>query len=301
MIRRSRELHERRVLKILGYLERHFYEQVMPLSAEVCNFGDGIVAFDDRLNGEYKAVVAGDAWGENFGKSWDHAWFKLQAVVPAEWQGKRVVALMHINAEGTIFDTEGMPLTCITAYSEWDQAIKRERIEVFERASGGERVELWIEASVSLMYGINVDPYVTGDVPTKYGHHKAVVDRLDLAIWRKDIWELYLDMETLYALCKALPEKSVRRDRILHCLNKAIDILEFDEETIRACRDILKNAPMPARSRLMPWVTRILTPPGCGHTKRAFASARALFRRKSCSMTNTPTTSLAHRKPSIML
>ena len=240
MIRRSRTLHEKRITKILGYLERHFYEDARPLQAEVCNFGDGIVTFDNRLTGVYSPVAAGDSWGENFGKSWDHAWFHLQGAVPAEWRGQHVVALMHIGAEGTLFDNDGMPLSCITAFSEWDQSIKRERHELFADARGGEPVELWIEASVSLMYGINVDPYVSGDTPTKYGHHKAVVDKLNLAIWRKDIWSLHLDIETLFALSQALPEKSVRRDRILHALNAAIDVLEFDPATIQKCRDLLR-------------------------------------------------------------
>ncbi|MFA6076097.1 MAG: glycoside hydrolase family 38 C-terminal domain-containing protein [Negativicutes bacterium] len=240
MIRRARELHEKRIRRTLEQLEDKFYEPGIPLEATYCNFGDGIVAFADRLNGEYKPVQAGAAWGENFGKTWDHAWFQLKGVVPAEWQGKNVVALLHIGAEGCVYDNEGMPLQGITAYATWDPGFYRDRLELFERARGGEAVELWIEASVSLMFGVPIDSQLKNGLPAKLGYHKAVVNKLNLAIWRKDVWELQLDIKTLFDLSQALPELSVRRDRILHAINRAIDILEFDAETISRCREILR-------------------------------------------------------------
>lgn len=240
MVRRARTLHEKRVFKTLEYLEKNFYEQTIAFEAKYCNFGDGIVPFADRLQGEYQSIRPSETWGENFGKSWDHAWFQITAVVPENWRGKTVVALLHIGAEGCVFDNAGIPLQGITAYAAWDTSFYRDRLELFDQADGGERVELWIEASVSLMFGVALNSCAKGDIPEKLGYHRAVVDKLSLAVWRKDIWDLHLDIKTLFALAQTLPEQAVRRDRILHAVNQAIDILELDTDSIRKCREILR-------------------------------------------------------------
>ena len=236
MIEKERKLYEQRIEVFLKRLPGLFYEDEMFLKAEICKF-DPIVPFEKRLNGNYKPIKNGDKWGKN----WERAWFHVIGTVPERWQGKRLVALLNVGGEALAFSPDGIPVAGLSFHSLWPlNNFKRDRLSITENAAGGEQIEYWIEASAGQLFGLQLDQG-RGDLrPVSYGNYEAAFQFTKLAIFRKDTWDLYLDCFVLNDQMKALPEKSVRRARILRAVMQAIDCFQSDEESVQTAQDLLR-------------------------------------------------------------
>ncbi len=235
MIDNERKLYEQRIEVFSKRLKSLLYEQEIPIETEYCKF-DPIVPFEQRLVGKYKPIKPGDKWGKN----WERAWFYLKAVVPGEWKGKKVVVRINLGGESLVFSNEGMPLAGLSFHTIWMMSeFVRDRFPITDNANGGEQIELWLEATAAQLFGLKLeeDPGIMN--PVRFGNYEAAVQYVNLAIFRTDIWQLYLDCFLLNDLMKALPEKSVRRARILSALMKAIDCFHQDEKSVQNSRAFL--------------------------------------------------------------
>jgi len=172
-----------------------------------------------------------------WGKNWDHAWFHLTGSVPIAWKGKKICARINLGSEALIFSKNGTPIYGLSVASLWPtQDFKRERFDICQSARGGEVVELWIEASAAQLFGLQLMNDEGKLAPRKYGHYEACVKTIELTVFRKDIWDFYLDCTLLNDQMRALPPNSVRRARILFAVNRAIDHFHDDEESIRKAK-----------------------------------------------------------------
>ncbi len=238
MFEGERKFLESRAGALLLRLQELFYEDERPLEAEYAVFEPG-VGWSGRLNGDYRPITVGTAWGND----WKKAWFHLSGRVPEVWKGKRVCARIHLGGEGLIFDTKGVPVQSLTVHNIWgpDKEIIRDRFDLFSKARGGESVDIWIEASAGQLFGLPLNPDRGNTVPDRFGQYEAVVRDLTFAMFRRDIWELYLDTMVLAELMKILPQKNVRRKRILYALNRMIDAFTGDPENVALSREMLKG------------------------------------------------------------
>jgi len=236
MIENERKLYEQRIEVFLRRLKSLFYEQPTPLTIEYSKFTENM-PFEQRLEARYQPVQKGAAWGRN----WERAWFHLQGTVPREFSGKCVVALINPGGEGLLFDATGTPLAGISVHTLWPMhEFFRNRVEITENARGGEKVDLWLEATAGELFGLRLEND-KGDLrPEYYGNHVATIGDMQLAIFRKDIWHLWLDFMVLDDQMRALPEKNVRRARILRALNRAIDLFTGHPETVLHARELLQ-------------------------------------------------------------
>ena len=236
MLESERSLYERRVGRFLGRLESLFYEMKTPFSMEYSS-SETPVPFDRRLDAEFQAIRIGEAWG----KTWSSAWFHLQAAVPQSWKGAHVAALLNFTGEACIFSGQGEPIQGLTGFSTFNGSFTRDRYSITPSSRGGEAVDLWIETAANGMFGVELKADPSRDDPDRHGTFDAVVKDAYLAIFREDIWHLYLDCAVLNDLMLALPEKSVRRFRILRRLNDTIDAFLGDPENVGACRRVLAD------------------------------------------------------------
>ena len=214
------------------------------LKAEFARTEDHVL-FKDRLSLTYSEITEGGKWGE----TWDSAWFKLTATVPAEWRGRKVAAFLDFNGEGLIFSKEGVPLQGITNMSVFAHRFSRDTFVVLDKCRGGEKIELWVETAANGLFGLgNVlndinDPDInleeSGD--RRYGYHEGKVNKCKLAIFDEDMFQFYNDFNVLFSLAEGLPEASVKRARILRCLNEASNALKENPANAPRCRDILKT------------------------------------------------------------
>lgn len=236
MIEKERILYEKRIDLFINRIKTLFYEDEIFMNAEYSRFS-GDLPFGKRLRGDFSEIKVGDSWGKN----WQRAWFHLQGSVPEKWQGKCVAARVNLGGEALLYSQDGTPVSGLSVHTIWDNSeFRRDRILIAEQAEGGEKVDFWLEATAGQLFGLKLS-VEKGDVqPEVYGRYEATVQDLALAVFRKDIWLLYLDSFVLNDQMKALPEKSVRRARILHALNRAIDCFLGDEKTTQQAREFLR-------------------------------------------------------------
>jgi alpha-mannosidase len=235
MIHRERLLYEQRCEQFVERLKTFFYADATSLQAEYCVF-EPPVAFHRRREGKYAPIQVGQTWGSN----WQVAWFHIHGVIPEKWKGLPVVARLNLGGEGCIFDHEGTPVRAISVHSIWLPGFKRDRVPIVESAQGGEKIDLWIEVTAAQLFGLALLPDPSLSDPKRFGHLEARTEDLTLAVFRSEVWQLYLDAFVLNNLMKALPEKNVRRARILYALNRAIDVFQGDDSTVAQAREILK-------------------------------------------------------------
>ena len=162
----------------------------------------------------YRRVADGFRWG----KPWGTAWFRLRFRIPARYRGETVVLQFQTGGEALIF-RNGRPV----------QALDRGRDEyiLFDRARGGERVELWVESGANQSFG-------------EFAEREMRLPRL--AILNRDAWDAYWDMAALADMIDpvehklgwdgrssshALHRDDTRRARILFALRQAVDLFDY--------------------------------------------------------------------------
>ncbi|MCJ7682280.1 MAG: alpha-mannosidase 2c1, partial [Candidatus Aminicenantes bacterium] len=244
------KLAEARMEPFLRRLKTLIYEEKRSLRIECCLFSP-MVPFEQRLEGHYRPIGPGESWGEN----WDRAWFRLRGQVPAEWKDREVCAHIDLGGEGLIFDGNGVPRQGLSVHTIWPHPdFDRKRFFLFDPARGEEEIDLWVEASAGELFGLELQPDVADSPPETYGRHRAVIGECFLAVFRKDIWRLFLEASLLFDLMKSLPENSVRRKRILRVLGAAADVFSPMKEDVGRSSGALRpeldkpNAPSDLRT-----------------------------------------------------
>jgi alpha-mannosidase len=168
---------------------------------------------------EGRAIAEGDVWG----RTWETAWFHLTGRVPADWSGRTVVAQIDLGGEGLLLLPGGECLQGISNHSIFSREFKRDIVHLFRPCRGNEEVDLYAEASASELFGVRapLDP-PEGD-PDRHGRYEARIERLRLAVFDVAVWSLMCDLRVLLGLVRRLPEKGVRRARLIHAAGKAAD------------------------------------------------------------------------------
>lgn len=231
---REIQLYETRVAQFIDRLPGWFYGAETTLTAEVA-LAEPPVPYDRRLELTYRPITLGERWGAN----WQVAWFHLTGAVPADWKGKPVVARLNLGGEGLVFDPAGTPVHALSVHSIWLPEFRRDRFSIADPARGGETVDLWIEATAAQLFGLQLVGDPQADDPKKHGHLEAAVRDLTLAVFHPEVWHLHIEAWLLNNQMKALPEKSVRRARLLRALMQAADAFQGDAASTAAARAIL--------------------------------------------------------------
>lgn len=235
MFNKERLLYEARIETFKRYITGLFYPESVALKAEFCKFSP-MVSFSDKEKGNYQPASIGLQWGSN----WEKAWFSLEGKVPDNWKGKTVCAKLDIGSEALIFNDAGKALQAISVHSVWDPGFVRDRYELFEVANGGENVKLWLEAAANQYFGLQLVRDPEPNAPNPNGVHLPTVKELNLVTFRKNVWNLYQDIELLAGLLHTLPEDSVRRSRILKALMQGIDSFSPSDQGVEVFRELLK-------------------------------------------------------------
>jgi alpha-mannosidase len=236
MLDYERSLYEKRVRSFIARLEGLVYQRRIPLKMKV-RVTDEPIMFAHRLEGDYRSIGLNDIWG----RAWQSAWFHLQGRLPKEWAGSRVIALLNFTGEACVFSESGIPLRGLAGHSIFHPEFVRERYPLFSSCSGGESVDLWIEAAANGLFGVDKDKDPPRDDPERHGHFEARVKAAHVAVFREDLWHLLLDARVLNDLMVSLPKRSVRRSRLIRALSEAIDIFSEDEQSASEARRRLER------------------------------------------------------------
>lgn len=248
-------IYEKRFVKFVSRLQTNApLLAEVPFAAEFYKSAE-TVPFAQRLNGKYLPIKKGDHWGEE----WDNAWFHLTTTVPPEWTGKEVVAHVNFNGESLVFGGDGCPLFGLTSGSVFSEAYGKDLHYLTKSAKSGEKIELWIEATASQLFGI-VLPQDPGRASLKrHGSYDGRVVNCELCLFSRDTWDLLQDLEILLSLfqglrlppvntnegasfgsAKKLTQFSPRQKRILYLVNEAINVYADNTANAAAARAVLK-------------------------------------------------------------
>ena len=230
------KLYITRISRFIDRISTMILSESVPFTMQFWNCGDAI-PFAERLQGDYREITEGALWG----KDWESAWFHLEGEVPAEWAGQKICAHLDFGGEGLIYLPDGEFLQGITNGSVFDNEFARDIVHLNEEYLAKSGVELWIETAANGLFGMFTEPDPAVDSPHRYGHYEAKVNKARLCLFDDNVWHLWLDLKIIWGLIKTLPEKSVRRKRLIRCANKAIEVFQDSVENSNAARAVLKT------------------------------------------------------------
>ncbi len=236
MLKKEEEIFVKRIDRFHKRIAKQILGDSIPFEAEYAWSKDP-VPVAERAKGKFKSIREGDVWGQ----AWESAWFHLKAQVPKSWAGKTVVAHLDFTGEGLVVLPDGSLLQGITSGSVFDEEFSRDVVRLFDPAEGGEDVELWVETASNSLFGVFLDPDPAPGDPKRFGHFESTVKHMRLCVFQKELWHLWLDLRVLLGLVKKLPEKGVRRLRLIRCANEAIDAFGDDPQNAARSREILQK------------------------------------------------------------
>ncbi len=225
-----------RIERFRNRISKFIIQDWTSLQAEYC-WSENHVSFDQRHTGVYRPIGEGDVWGE----AWESAWFHLRGYVPAEWAGLSVAGQLDFTGEGLVVDNTGRPLQGISKGSVFDQDFARSIVRLFNPAEGGEEVDLWVQTSSNDLFGLYLELDPAPSMASRYGHYQSKVNQIRLAIINESVWHFWLDFTILAGLVKTLPEPSVRRARIIRCLNNAVNVFGDSIGNTDKAREVLNT------------------------------------------------------------
>jgi alpha-mannosidase len=176
---------------------------------------------EDAPRQAYTPVQPGYTWGP----IWSDVWFRFTAVVPPEWRGQTVCALIDCGAEAVVWVGD-----------DPKQGIDENHREylVTDSAIGGEEITLYVQAT-----GMN--PYVSVDArPVEPPPNPFTFRYAHVAVWDREVTALYFDMQVALEVLKELPAHEPRRAQLLYALNQAVNAFDpSDRGSIARCRQIV--------------------------------------------------------------
>lgn len=245
----DRDLIESRLRRVLSErIVPAVYPHRVPLKAGIWNAPGEPVPVAEGLAAPRTSLNAADRWGAPWGTSW----ITVRGTVPAEWAGRTVEAIIDLGfdanmpgfqCEGLVYRPDGTPVKGLNPNNQW--------VRVADAASGGENVELHVEAAANPII-LDYHPFL----PTELGERETAgaepqyrIARLELAVFDRDVWDLVIDLEVLGELMAELPEDGARRWEILravdHCLD-ALDLQDVNGTSAAARRELEQVLAAPA-------------------------------------------------------
>ncbi|MFF3014560.1 alpha-mannosidase [Streptomyces sp. NPDC057939] len=234
----DRSIAEHRLRRVLAErVKPAVRSRSVPLTVERWDAPGEPVPVAEGLSAPYGPCAPGDAWGP----AWGTTWFKVTGSVPADWAGRAVEAVLDLGfdrmmpgfqCEGLVHRADGSEVKGLNPYNDW--------VRVADRATGGERVEWYVEAASNPVL-VSHSPTYEGDRPTSGDQPLYRLARMDLTVFETEVWELVQDLEVLHELMTQLDGADARRYAILRAVDSALDEVDLTDVpgTAAAARALL--------------------------------------------------------------
>jgi alpha-mannosidase len=215
-------------------LPRHFYRPLASVDLSGFVTGDQLTA-EEALRGDFVPMPPDTEWGAK----WEYGWFKGQVVLPGEAAGQRIVLAVDVGAESAVF------IDGVLAGAK-DQ--HHRHITLARQGIPGTRYDVLAEGYAG--HGPRVEH--TGPTPPgretvpEPGPTQAVVGQSTFGVWQEDVYQLWVDVETLYEVRENVDQNSLRVAEIDRALRDFTVIVDYELpraemlETVRTCRQRLK-------------------------------------------------------------
>ena len=191
---------------------------------------------EEALQGQFAAMPPGTTWG---GK-WEYGWFQGSVTTPPEAAGKRFVLAVDVGTAGVLIFVDGQ------AAGSRDDG--RSHLALSRQAQPGRQYDILLEAYAGhggRPCGCGPTPPDRVTVPEPPAQ-QAVIGRSTFGIWQEEVYQLWLDVETLHSLRGAIDAQLLRVDQIDAALREMTLVVDFENspqsmlDSCRRGREILK-------------------------------------------------------------
>ncbi|MFQ6100823.1 MAG: alpha-mannosidase [Anaerolineae bacterium] len=215
-------------------LPHHFYRPLGTVDLNGFTTIEQLTAAQ-ALKGDFKPMPPGTRWGTK----WEYGWFKGEIVLPEEAAGQRIALRVDVGAESAIF---------INGHIAGAKDHHHHEVTLCVSGVPGTQYAVLVEGYAG--HG----PRVTHAGPTPPGREtvpepgstQATVGESSFGIWEEDVYQLWVDIETLTQIRDNVDPNSLRVAEIDQALRDFTLIVDFElphaemRETIRACRGRLR-------------------------------------------------------------
>ncbi|GAA3773838.1 glycoside hydrolase family 38 C-terminal domain-containing protein [Plantactinospora mayteni] len=197
------------------------YRDVEPVRVEAAHLPGEPVAAGEGLALAYSPFQVGQPWG----RAWSTTWFRFTGEVPERMRGGRVELIVDLGfegagpgfrSEGLAYTADGTPIKGIEPRTGY--------VPITRSATGGERVEVYVEAAANPRFDGTVSPL--GDPGTVPDRPLYRLDRAELAVLDEEVHALVLDVQVLHGLALTLAETDPRHHEIRRALELMLDALD---------------------------------------------------------------------------
>lgn len=234
-----KSVYEHYFYRGIRFLQRsagHLFHATIPLMAEYAVSSEP-VPWQKRGQLTYRPVTEGEIWG----KAWDSAWFRMHAVIPEEWGGKRLALVLNLSGESLLFDAKGVPLYAFSSGSLLSPDFVKEIFRLPEPRQGGELVEFEVEAAANTLFGLDMDHDPKLNCPKPRGDFRAEVRQMRLAWFNPEVEQLRIEFRVLIELAAAIGFPDYRAVRIVQTLNDCVAKYQENPDHAAAAREILQS------------------------------------------------------------
>lgn len=227
---RLEDLYLRKIKQRYEEIGRYLYSNITPIEGIELRETLEFEKYQDAVTSEgYRPIKVGENWGGN-GKS---GWFKIRFALPPSFAGKPSAALINIGFEGCVF-VDGAPHQGVDRWHE--------EVLLAEKSEPGAKYELVIEAMSGEYWQNRTEP--------------AVFKRAEIATINREVNDYWYALGFLLQLAETLPEKSVRRARLIRGLNKSVNLFDLDNTD----EDSLRQSAIEAYDKLKPLLEKKAEP-----------------------------------------
>jgi len=215
-------------------LPRHFYRALGAVELSGFVTTEQLTA-EEALARSFAPMPPGTDWGAK----WEYGWFRGQLTLPDEAAGERIALRIDVGAESIIF---------VDGKAAGARDRQHSEITLTREGVPGRSYDILVEGYAG--HG----PRVEYAGPTPPGREtvpeppatQATVGKSTFGIWQENVYQLWIDVETLYELRDAIDQNSLRVAEIDEGLRDFTLIVDFElprEEmlaTVRSCRERLR-------------------------------------------------------------
>ncbi len=209
----NEKIHLTRIKRLLERQKPLLIKYKLPLEAGFSATG-----------GDFQPLALNAVWG----KPWQTGWFRISGRIPESFAGQDYRLLFDCDGEACLL-LDGVPYQGFTPKVDWYHKAAKNLLPLASIRKPGEDLSLLIDASANDLFGAQKEEYRLRECA--------------LVTFDEPLYQSLLDIALLLDLAEALPEKTVRRQRLIFGLDQVCNAWNSDQERVNAILGDLLSAP----------------------------------------------------------